>query len=164
MVSVDSLLDEHEVTVRARVDELREEAARVAAELEKAEQALANVAITRATLGLVVVGRPVVVQAEQPVPESEDGALAAGAAAPVSVPPWREDLTVTALPEHYQQLWLALRDAAAPLRAKDLAVLLGLEPRASKVEGARSKLKRLVSRGWAVEESAGVFRVGGAAR
>ncbi|WP_152646212.1 hypothetical protein [Streptacidiphilus albus] len=160
MVSVDSLLDEHEVAVRARIDGLREEAVRVTADLEEAERALAHVAITRATLGLVVAGRPVVVQAEIPATQSPAGTVGGGTACAVSLPPWREDLTVAALPDHYQRLWLALRDAVAPVRARELAVLLGLEPSASKVEGVRAKLKRLVDRGWAVEESAGVFRAG----
>lgn len=40
MVSVDGLLDAHEVSVRAKVDALREQVARVSVELSAAELAL----------------------------------------------------------------------------------------------------------------------------
>ena len=56
MVSTDSLLDAHEVAVRARVEELRQEAERVAAALGEAELALEHVAITKATLAVVLAG------------------------------------------------------------------------------------------------------------
>jgi hypothetical protein len=57
VVSVDGLLDAHEVSVRARLEALREQAARVAVELGEAELALEHVAITRATLARARVRR-----------------------------------------------------------------------------------------------------------
>ncbi|EST18749.1 hypothetical protein M878_44450 [Streptomyces roseochromogenus subsp. oscitans DS 12.976] len=49
---------------------------------------------------------------------------------------------------------------------RQLAVALGLEAVPAKVEGVRSKAKRLVARGWLAEERPGAFspvagRVGG---
>ncbi|MBS2965593.1 hypothetical protein KGA66_21260 [Actinocrinis puniceicyclus] len=52
----DGWLDALEVSVRARVEALREQAAWVAAELGGAELALEHVAITPATLALVAAG------------------------------------------------------------------------------------------------------------
>lgn len=50
--------------------------------------------------------------------------------------------------------------AQAPhgVRCKAAAVALGLEPVPKKVEGVRSKLRRLVRRGWAVETEPGLFQ------
>ncbi|MFF5977012.1 hypothetical protein ACFY7C_36510 [Streptomyces sp. NPDC012769] len=43
------------------------------------------------------------------------------------------------------------------LWARELAARLGLETVSAKVEGVRSKVKRLVERGWLAEERPGVF-------
>jgi hypothetical protein len=51
------------------------------------------------------------------------------------------------LPAGYRELWRAVAHAPGPVRAKDLALMLGLEVTAAKVEELRSKLKRLVARG-----------------
>lgn len=158
MVSVDSLLEGHEVAVRARVDELREEATRVATALGEAELALEYVTITKATLAVVLAGHGVASEARQetmPVPE-------AGRA---SVPVWHSGLDEQALPAGYRRLWTVLVQAAGSVRAQDAARGLGFEPIPAKVEGTRSKLKRLARCGWLVESSPGVFRVAdGAAR
>jgi hypothetical protein len=57
----------------------------------------------------------------------------------------------------YQHILTALRDDTAPMRAKDLchALDLGLEP--SRIEGMRSKLKRLVATGLVTENEPGLF-------
>lgn len=57
----------------------------------------------------------------------------------------------------YQHILTALSDATAPMRAKDLchALDLGLEP--TKIEGVRSKLKRLVATGLVTEDEPGLF-------
>jgi hypothetical protein len=61
------------------------------------------------------------------------------------------------LPVAYRDILEVLADAGRPLRAKDIAVGLGLSLEAAKVEGLRSKLKRLVERGWLSEPESGVF-------
>ena len=150
MVSVDSLLDEHEVAVRARAEELREEAARVAVALGEVERALEHVSITRATLAAVL-ARSVAQGPDAP------GGCAGGAREPAKVPVWRADLTEAHLPAGYRRLWLAMLGAAGPVRAQELARGLGLEPTRAKIEGLRSKLKRLGARGWIAEPRPGVF-------
>ena len=65
MVCVDSLLDDHEAAVRATVDGLRQEAARVAVALGEAERALQHVSITRAMLAAVLAGHGAVAEPAQ---------------------------------------------------------------------------------------------------
>jgi hypothetical protein len=43
------------------------------------------------------------------------------------------------------------------MRAGQIAAAVGLEDSAAKREGLRSKLERLVERGWAVEDGPGLF-------
>jgi hypothetical protein len=64
-----------------------------------------------------------------------------------------------ALPEHpaYQQILGTFADLQRPLRARDLCTALDLPIAAKNVEGIRSKLKRLVSRGILVETEPGLF-------
>jgi hypothetical protein len=74
------------------------------------------------------------------------------------VPTWREGFDVGVLAPDYQRLVSVLEEAGgAGLRAKDLAGQLGLKLTPAKVEGVRSKVKRLVERGWLAEERPGVF-------
>lgn len=149
MASTDSLLDAHEVAVRARVEELREQAARVATELGEAELALEHVAINKATLAVVLAGG-------QP-----DGYAAGRQAAPerAAVPSWSVGLDERALPAGYRELWAVLVKAPDGVRCKAVATALGLEPVPKKVEGVRSKLRRMTRRGWAVEATPGLFQV-----
>jgi len=149
VVSVDGLLDAHEVLVRSRVEGLREQAARVAAQLGEAERALEHVAITRATLAAVLAAHEGVGRQAQDVGTPRPQ--------PALVPVWRSDLTEAHLPAGYRELWRALAHAPGPVRAKDLALMLGLGVTAAKIEGLRSKLKRLVARGWIAESAPGVF-------
>ena len=148
MVSIDGLLDTHEVSVRERVESLRAQVVRVTAELGEAELALEHVAITRATLAIVVTAAGA---AAVPGQESE------AAAGPSLVPVWRADLTGAHLPVGYRDLWRAVSGAPGPVRAQQLALDLGLQVTAAKVEGLRSKLKRLVARGWIAEPAPGTF-------
>lgn len=154
MASTDSLLDAHEVAVRARVEELREQAARVAAELGEAELALEHVAITRATLAVVLTAGGGPTGARQ---DADTGASQAGTAR-VPVPKWTVGLDEGALQAGYRELWAILVKAPEGVRCKAAAVSLGLEPVPKKVEGVRSKLRRLVRRGWAVETAPGLFQ------
>lgn len=153
MASTDSLLDAHEVVVRARVEELREQAAHVAAQLGEAELALEHVVITRATLAVVLAAGSVPAGVGQ---DADSGAAAAGTAR-VPVPKWQVGLDERALPAGYRELWAILVKAPEGVRCKAAAVSLGLEPVPAKVEGVRSKLRRMVRRGWALEAAPGVF-------
>jgi hypothetical protein len=157
VASTDSLLDAHEVVVRARVDELRAEAARLATALDEAELALERVVITRVTLALVLTGAA----------GAEPGPGSAADAAPaveqrVAVPKRDAGLDERALPDGYRQLWTVLAAAPDGVRCKAAAVALGLEPVPKKVEGVRSKMRRLVRRGWATETTPGLFQAAAA--
>ncbi|MGW1075941.1 hypothetical protein [Streptomyces sp. NPDC002537] len=74
-----------------------------------------------------------------------------------TVPPWHSGLGVSVLPGAYQDLVEVIADAKGPLQAMRVAEAAGLSVDRSKVEGLRSKLKRLVERGWLVEAGPGRF-------
>jgi hypothetical protein len=48
-------------------------------------------------------------------------------------------------------------DAPGPVRAKQIVPRIGLPAETGKIEGTRSKLKRLVERGWLDEDTPGMF-------
>ncbi|MFJ7265018.1 hypothetical protein ACIQV2_33250 [Streptomyces globosus] len=149
------LLEARETAAQVRVEELREEAKRVLAELAEAEAVLERRAIARMELAEALA-------APEPTAEPPPEAAPAVARAPVAgsvVPHWQEGLTVEALSPDYQRLVGVLEAEAGGtgLRAGALAGRLGLEVVPAKVEGVRSKVKRLVERGWLAEERPGVF-------
>jgi hypothetical protein len=75
-----------------------------------------------------------------------------------AVPLWRAGLEVSVLPQAYRDLVEVAEDAGRPLRAAQIAAAAGLSTDKAKVETLRSKLKRLVERGWMDEEAgAGLF-------
>ncbi|MFJ4188199.1 hypothetical protein [Kitasatospora sp. NPDC089509] len=152
MPSVMGLLEECERAARQRVEALQ-------AELREAEAALERFVIARETVAEVLAGPhggeetpPVVVSGEQP-------ARGAGAVPGSVVPVWREGLGLDALAPHYRRLLVVLADAGEEMDCRRLAAALGLEVVAAKVEGVRSKVKRLAARGWLAEERPGMFSV-----
>ncbi|MEU9256525.1 hypothetical protein AB0D66_32585 [Streptomyces sp. NPDC048270] len=146
------LLEAKETAAREVIERLRGEADRILAELGEAEAGLERVVIARETVSEVL--NPAVPAREAGV-KDEDGVVAGV----MVVPRRREGLSVRVLPEEYQRV-MALLDAragAGGVRARDLTVALGREAVPSKIECVRSMDKRLVARGWAVEETPGVF-------
>ncbi len=91
------------------------------------------------------------VQASPPVAEK----------AKSQVPVWREGLAWTALSADYQRILAALADrirlGQGPLTCQEMASSFGMDVVPAKVEGLRSKAKRLVSRGWPAEPATGRF-------
>lgn len=63
----------------------------------------------------------------------------------------------TIISSAYQQILAVLGSATAGMRAKDVCLALGIEPLPKHVEGARAKLKRLVTRELATEDKPGIF-------
>ncbi|MFJ8537719.1 hypothetical protein [Streptomyces sp. NPDC093591] len=165
MPSVVGLLEQRELVARRRVDELREEADRVQAELALAERDWKEWAIACSRVSEVL----------DPVEETEQGrtaprvggragqaSSAAGAAKPRSqVPVWREGLDRSVLSVDYQRILEALGDRhrlhQGPLTCQELAMMFGLDAVPAKVEALRSKAKRLVARGWLAERQPGRF-------
>jgi DNA-binding IclR family transcriptional regulator len=61
------------------------------------------------------------------------------------------------LPQIYRDILEVVSDAPGPIRAKQIVPRIGLPAETGKIEGTRSKLKRLVERGWLDEDTPGMF-------
>ncbi|MFJ9822628.1 hypothetical protein ACIRU3_47090 [Streptomyces sp. NPDC101151] len=141
VASVLGLLEERESAARVRVEGLREEAARLAGVLEAAEIELDRRVIAREEL---VEGLAVSAAESTAVTEVEVEREPAPSPVPGStVPPWRDGLTVTVLTPDYQRVLGVLKEGQSAgrgtLKAREIAVELGLETTPAKVEGVRSK-------------------------
>ncbi|MFF9186470.1 hypothetical protein [Streptomyces misionensis] len=152
MPSVMGLLEERERAARQRVEALQ-------AELQEAEAAWERFVVARQTVAEVLAEPP----AGEKAPLTEVAAhrpARVGKAVPGSVvPAWREGLAPDSLAPDYQRLVEILADRGGEaMDCRQLAADLGLEVVAAKVEGVRSKVKRLAARGWLVEERPGMFR------
>ncbi|MDX2939159.1 hypothetical protein [Streptomyces ipomoeae] len=148
MPSVLGLLEAREKRVREEIVWLREEAERVQAVLGEAERALQRLVDARAMVSEVL--------AE---PSSAVAEPARGAMAGSPVPHRTEGMAASVLAPDYQRIVSVLESEAGRegMRCRQLAVALGLEAVPAKVEGVRSKAKRLVERGWALQVRPGVF-------
>ncbi|MEU9380473.1 hypothetical protein AB0D38_05550 [Streptomyces sp. NPDC048279] len=138
------------------MDELREEADRIGAELAAAERDWQEWTIARQRVG-VLLSAPGDVGATAEAPASS-------AAAPQQksqVPVWRDGLARSALSAGYQRILQALADRVrlgqGPLTCQELAAGFGMDLVPVWVEALRSKAKRLVACGWAVEPVLGRF-------
>ncbi|MBA4867143.1 hypothetical protein H1V43_38850 [Streptomyces sp. PSKA54] len=70
---------------------------------------------------------------------------------------WRESMTSTDLPPVYRDIVDVIDDAPGPVQAKQVVPRIGLPAQTSKIETTRSKMKRLVERGWLAEITPGQF-------
>ncbi|MEU1544075.1 hypothetical protein ABZ461_39575 [Actinacidiphila glaucinigra] len=150
MPSVMGLLEERERAARQRVEVLQ-------AELREAEAVWERFVIARETVGQVLAEpgdrrqAPVAVVDDRPV---------AGAVRGSVVPVWRDGLEAVVLAPDYRRIMESLsRLGDGAMDCRQLAVALGLQPVPAKVEGVRSKAKRLVARGWLAEQNPGMFSV-----
>ncbi|MDX3573347.1 hypothetical protein [Streptomyces sp. ID05-47C] len=162
MASVLGMLEERETAARVRVEGLREKVARLAEVLEVAETDLDRRVIAREELVEALAASAAETTA---VTEAEEEAAPSLAPVPGStVPTWREVLPVTVLTPDYQRIVDVLEEQRStghgPLRAKEIAVKLGLDAAPAKVEGVRSKARRLAERGWLVQKASGAFSAG----
>ncbi|MFF8235116.1 hypothetical protein [Streptomyces caelestis] len=167
MPSVVGLLEQRELGARRRVDELREEADRVQAELAVAEREWKEWAIARSRVGEVLA------PSDEPMQDHARAAQAAGertgknaqvpdaAKAKSQVPVWREGLDRSVLSVDYQRILDVLVDRCrlgqGPLTCQEMAALFGMDVVPARVEALRSKAKRLVVRGWLSEPAPGRF-------
>ncbi|MFI5987904.1 hypothetical protein ACIBEA_44540 [Streptomyces sp. NPDC051555] len=177
-------LSGREVAARERVAELREEIGRLNQLLAVEEERLERLTIARETVLEVLEGpdRPedlpaaalraglagvrvgdeavaAALHGDGPVAQAAAPAeRASGRQGPVTVPEWREGTDVSVLPDVYQRILAVLAVSGQPWRAKELTAKLNggeIEPR--HIETTRSKLKRLVERGWLDEAAPGLF-------
>ena len=155
-----SLIEElrrREAAARAEADWLRTRIEELSGDLARAEEHASRLSIAREEVARVLEepavaeppagqnGRP----AGKPRPASPAGA--------VTVPPRQEGSEASVLPQSYQDLLEVAADAGRPLRAGEFAAAAGLAAGRSKVEGLRSKLKLLASRGWLAGVPGGLF-------
>jgi hypothetical protein len=162
-----SLIDElqrREAAARAQAEELRGQIALLAERLAGVEEQLSRLVIAREVVDEVLDRAAGEVS---PVPgRAEESAAAGLGRSPVigvlAVPPWRAGAEVSVLPRDYRDLLEVAGDAGRPLRAAQFAAAAGLSTDRAKVETLRSKLKRLVERGWLAEEAGpGLFALPG---
>jgi hypothetical protein len=158
--SVMGLLEERERAARQRVEALQ-------AELREAEAALERLVIARETVGQVLAepgsfqDMPVIVPAQRlrPAPRPAPGAVP-GAVPGSVVPVWRAGLDAAVLAPDYRRIaTIVAEQGGEAMDCRQLAAALGLERVAAKVEGVRSKAKRLAARGWLVEATPGRFSI-----
>ena len=71
---------------------------------------------------------------------------------------------MTVLAPDYQGILGVLEERQSagqqPLKAREITARLGLETSLAKVEGVRSKARRLAERGWLLLEASGAFSAG----
>ena len=150
-----SLIEElkrREAAARAEADQLRARVEELSGELARAEEQVSRLVITREEVMRVL---------EEP-PAADAGGLAGnpGTVSPigaVTVPPWQEGREPSVLPRAYQDLLEVAAGAGRPLRAAEFAAAAGLSTAKAKVEGLRSKLKLLASRGLLAGVPGGLF-------
>ncbi|MFE2605249.1 hypothetical protein [Streptomyces mirabilis] len=75
----------------------------------------------------------------------------------LTVPNWQPGMASEVLPRAYRDILEVVADAPGPVRAKQIVPRIGLRTETGKIEGTRSKLKRLVERGWLDEDIPGIF-------
>ncbi|MFE9604423.1 hypothetical protein [Streptomyces hokutonensis] len=159
MASIIEELQRREDAARAEANRLREQIEHLAQELARAEERASRLAIAREEVADVLDedASPDLEAGRAIRHDDQDTASASrfGSGSPIgvmAVPPWREGMTPAQLPRPYQDILDAYADARRPVRAGHVAEALGLPTDRSAVEGLRSKLKRLVERGWLVED------------
>lgn len=146
-----AVLEARQKAAARRMEELRAEPERLRAALAEAEEVLRRRAIglEQYLEALAEEDAPTVAVVSQKRPVGPRRAV-----------PHRQDAAgVEVLSVDYQALMAAASDTGTGgLGARRAAVVLGWDSAsASRVEGARARLKRLVARGWMVEEKPGRF-------
>ena len=152
-------LQRREAAARAEAERLRGQIGELAERLAGVEEQLSRLAIAREVVDEVLDGSATTgVSPVSPVPGQPEVTASPGAGrshviGALAVPPWRAGLEVSVLPRDYRDLLEVAEDAGRPLRAAQIAAAAGLSTDRGKVETLRSKLKRLVERGWLAEEA-----------
>ena len=159
MVSLIEELEAREAAARARVEELQAEIAELTSRLVGEREAWSRLRVTRETVAEVLAelsGQDVTETVPLRGPETavEPGVRVVGA---IMVPHWREGLTADVLPDVYRDIVEVIADASGSMQAKQIVPRIGLPAVTGKIEGTRGKLKRLVQRGWLIEDQPGRF-------
>lgn len=164
-----SLLEEleaREAAARLRVEELEAELAELSGQLDLARAGLERLRIARETVAVVLADMTpeksaVGLDADPPTVGELLTSAYAGAERRVigvlTVPNWQPGMGTDVLPQVYRDILEVVADAPGPVRAKQIVPRIGLPAETGKIEGTRSKLKRLVERGWLDEDTPGMF-------
>ncbi|MFF8911680.1 hypothetical protein [Streptomyces olivaceoviridis] len=159
-------LEAREAAARLRVEELEAEIAALSGRLGLARESLERLRIARETVAEVLAEMApeepaVAVDVGQPAAGAPVASAYAGAERQVigvlTVPNWQLGMGAEVLPRVYRDIVEVVADAPGPIRAKQIVPRIGLPAEAGKIEGTRSKLKRLVERGWLDEDVPGLF-------
>ncbi|MGI5512198.1 hypothetical protein [Streptomyces sp. CA-106131] len=142
-------LEARQAAVRSRVEELEREIAVLTVRLEAERERLERLTVTRETLEELA-AEGVAVDAVEPV----GGGRVVGAQ---TVTVWWEGMSSADLPAVYRDIVGVIDDGPEPVQAKQVVPRIGLPAQTSKIEGTRSKLKRLVERGWLDEQTPALF-------
>lgn len=164
-----SLFDEleaREAAARVRVEELEAELAELSGQLDLARESLERLRIARETVAEVLADMTPErlardVDTDQPTLGESVASAYAGAERRIigvlTVPNWQPGMSADVLPQIYRDILEVVADAPGPVRAKQIVPRIGLPAETGKIEGTRSKLKRLVERGWLDEDTPGMF-------
>jgi uncharacterized coiled-coil protein SlyX len=150
-------LEERQAAVRLRVEELEREIAGLTVRLEAERGRLDRLTVTRETLEELA-AEGVALEVARPSAETElvGGGRVVGVQ---TVTAWRKGMTSVDLPPVYRDIVDVVDDAPGAVQAKQIVPRIGLPAQTSKIEATRSKLKRLVERGWLAEQTPGQFTV-----
>ncbi|GGU71024.1 hypothetical protein [Streptomyces daghestanicus] len=163
MGSLFEAIEAEEAEVRGRVEQLKAQLAELTERLEAEQERLSRLVITRETAGELLARMSDGSAADEtpPTAAAADVSPFAGAERQVvgvlSVPKWQPGMAATVLPRVYQDILEVVDDAPGPVRAKQIVPRIGLPVENGKIEVTRSKLKRLVVRGWLDETTPGLF-------
>lgn len=137
-------LARREAAARRAVEQTREEIAGLEHRLEAEEEQLSRVVIAREVAEEILGETARLVGAElEPARVRPDGS-------PIGVTTvreWEPGMEVSMLPRAYRDVMEVITDAGHEVRAKQIALALGLGDSAAKVEGLRGKLRRGELRG-----------------
>lgn len=151
-------MEEREAAARVRVEGLRAEAERVLAELGDAEAVLDRRVIARTELAEALAAPAEQVAA--PVPGPRETAVEKLPVAGSIVPRHGEGMTVQALAPDYRRIVELVESGPGGgegISAKELAGRLDLPLVPAKIEGVRSRARRLAERGWLTVLPSGRF-------
>ncbi|MEU9015926.1 hypothetical protein AB0D12_41120 [Streptomyces sp. NPDC048479] len=160
MTSVMGLLEEREASARVRAEGLRVEAERVLAQLGEAEAVLERRVIARTELAEALAAPAEQTDALVPGPREEAAAKDKAPVAGSVVPRHGEGMTAAALAPDYRRIVELVESTAGDgegISAKQLAAGLELPLVPAKIEGVRSRARRLAERGWLAASPSGRF-------
>jgi hypothetical protein len=150
-------LEQEEAAERERLESLQAQVESLRAQVKGAEERLARLTITRETaLALQPTNQTRLGDGggrgddQAPDPPKTNG----NSPAPTATAEKRRPLSGT-----NQQVVVLLAEAGRPMRAKEISLAVGDSDQHGRVEGMRTRLKRLVSGGWLAEQNPGQFSI-----